>query len=76
VSDCTCFLGHPPCSYCTSHGECEECGKKEIPNEDLQYIDGQYVCDECAMILKFMQLTIPEPTEEQKILFPEVNWSE
>ena len=48
---CSCHI-NPPCTYCTSHSICEECGKNvlnEYINED---IDDYLICDDCRTTVK------------------------
>lgn len=38
---CTCFLGHPPCGWCTEQSSCEGCGKSFHDPE------GTAICEDC-----------------------------
>ena len=40
---CSCFTGHPPCSYCTSHCTCERCG--QVVDNDS--VDEEIICEDC-----------------------------
>lgn len=38
---CTCFLGHPPCSWCTEQSSCDGCGKS------FHDPDAAAICEDC-----------------------------
>ena len=44
---CSCFLGNPPCSFCTDTYECEKCETRvEVADEEENAV-AECLCTEC-----------------------------
>lgn len=44
---CTCFQGHPPCSYCTDTFTCESCTDRALSNEADEGTEFGFICENC-----------------------------